>query len=113
MEDEVTPSTATGSAAPSTSGSNTGRVVLAIVLGVLAILFIVFAIVMIIVPAGSLPGWLGHETTPIVGHVKTTYVPSTGHHPYRVVGSLIAGAVFAVGAWFVLMYKGSATMPAS
>jgi hypothetical protein len=78
-----------------------------VVFAVLALAFIVFAIVMIIVPAGSLPGWLGHEMTPVVGPVKTTYVPSTGHHPYRMVGSLIAGVVFAIGAWFVLRYKGS------
>jgi hypothetical protein len=108
----LTPSTATGSAASSTAGSNAGRVALAAVLAFLALAFIAFGIVMIIVPAGSLPGWLGHEMTPIVTPMKTTHVPSTGHHPLRTVGSLIAGVVFAVGAWFVLKYKGSAITPA-
>jgi hypothetical protein len=84
-------------------------VALAVVFAVLAVAAIAFGILMIIVPAGSLPGWLGHEMTPIVGPAKTTYVPSTGHHPYRMVGSLIAGVVFAVGAWFVLKYKAPAS----
>lgn len=83
---------------------------LAAVLAVLALLFLAFAILMLVVPAGSLPGWLGHEMTPVVaGTAKTTYVPSTGHHPLRVVGSLVAAVVFGVGAWFSLRYKGSAS----
>lgn len=102
----MTPSTAADSAAG--VSNNAGRIALAVVLVVLAVAFIAFGITMAIVPAGSLPGWLGHETTPIVvSPSKTTYVPSTGHHPLRMVGSFVAGVVFAVGAWFSLKYKGS------
>jgi hypothetical protein len=35
-------------------------------------------------------------------------VPSPGYHPLRAVGSLIAGVVFAIGAWFTLKYKPAA-----
>jgi hypothetical protein len=38
-------------------------------------------------------------------------VPSPGYHPLRAVGSLIAGVVFAIGAWFTLRYKPATTTP--
>jgi len=79
-----------------------------VVLAVIALLFIVAGIIYLAVPAGSLPGFLGHATT--VVHGKT--VASTGHHPLRAAGSLIVGVVFAVGAWFALKYKGKAVTPA-
>ena len=86
---------------PSTeSGSSTGRTVAAVILGVIALLFIVAGIVYIAVPAESLPGFMGH-----VAH-------STGHHPLRAAGCLIVGVVFAIGAWFALKYKGKAATPA-
>ena len=34
-------------------------------------------------------------------------IPSPGYHPLRAVGSLIAGVVFAIGAWFTLRYRGT------
>jgi amino acid permease len=86
---------------PSTeSGSSSGRTVTAVVLGVIALVFIVAGIVYITVPAGSLPGFMGH-----VAH-------SSGHHPLRAAGCLIVGVVFAIGAWFALKYKGKAATPA-
>ena len=86
---------------PSTeSGSSTGRTVAAVILGVIALVFIVAGIVYIAVPAESLPGFMGH-----VAH-------STGHHPLRAAGCLIVGVVFAIGAWFALKYKGKASTPA-
>jgi len=86
---------------PSTeSGSSSGRTVAAVILGVIALLFIVAGIVYIAVPAESLPGFMGH-----VAH-------STGHHPLRAAGCLIVGVVFAIGAWFALKYKGKASTPA-
>ena len=94
---------------PSTgSGSSSGRTASAVVLAVIALLFIAAGIIYLAVPAGSLPGFLGHATT--VVHGKT--VASTGHHPLRAAGSLIVGVVFAVGAWFALKYKGKAVTPA-
>ena len=82
------------------SGSSTGRTVVAVILGVAALVFIVAGIVYIAVPADSLPGFMGH-----VAH-------SSGHHPLRAAGSLIVGVVLAIGAWFALKYKGKAATPA-
>ena len=94
---------------PSTgSGSDTGRMIAAVILGVIALAFIVVGIVYLVEPAGSLPGFLGHATT-VVNHKK---VPSSGHHPLRAAGCLIVGVVFAVGAWFALKYRGKAVTPA-
>ena len=81
----------------STSGSadrSSGRTVLAVILGVIALLFIVVAIIYLAEPAKSLP-------SVVPGHING----STGHHPLRAAGSLIIGIVFAVGAWFALAYK--------
>ncbi len=91
------------------SGSSTGRTVSAVILAVIALVFIVVGIIYVAVPAGSLPGLLGHATITVSG--KT--VGSTGHHPLRAAGCLIVGVVFAVGAWFALRYKGKAVTPAS
>ena len=81
----------------STSGSaerSSGRTILAVILGIIALLFIVVAIIYIAEPAKSLPSF-------IPGHIAG----STGHHPLKTVGSLVVGIVFAVGAWFALAYK--------
>jgi hypothetical protein len=87
---------------PSTgSGSSSGRTASAVVLGVIAVIFIVAGIIYLAEPAGSLPGFMGH-----VAH-------SSGHHPLRATGTLIVGVVFAVGAWFALKYKGKSSAPAS
>jgi protein-S-isoprenylcysteine O-methyltransferase Ste14 len=86
---------------PSTeSGSSSGRTVAAVVLGVIALVFIVAGIVYVAVPAGSLPGFMGHIAN------------SNGHHPLRAAGCLIVGVVFAIGAWFALKYKGKAATSA-
>ena len=82
------------------SGSSTGRTVVAVILGVAALVFIVAGIVYVAVPADSLPGFMGH-----VAH-------SSGHHPLRAAGCLIVGVVLAIGAWFALKYKGKAATPA-
>jgi amino acid permease len=85
---------------PSTgSGSSSGRTASAVVLGVIAVVFIVAGIIYLAEPAGSLPGFMGH-----VAH-------STGHHPLRAAGTLIVGVVFAIGAWFALKYKGKSATP--
>lgn len=94
---------------PSTgSGSSSGRMISAVILAIIALLFIVVGIIYLTVPAGSLPSILGHATTTLHGHK----VASSGHHPLRAAGSLIVGVVFAVGAWFALKYKGKAVTPA-
>ena len=81
----------------STSGSperSSGRTILAVILGIIALVFIVVAIIYIAEPAKSLPSF-------IPGHIAG----SAGHHPLRAAGSFIIGVVFAVGAWFALAYK--------
>lgn len=94
---------------PSTvTGPTSGRVASAVILGLIAIAFLVVGIIFCVEPAGSLPGWLGHETIMVGGQ----QVPSPGYHPLRAVGSLIAGVVFSVGAWFTLTYKGQEPAPA-
>jgi hypothetical protein len=65
-----------------------------VILGIIALLFIVVAIIYIAEPAKSLPSF-------IPGHIDG----STGHHPLKATGSLVVGIVFAVGAWFALAYK--------
>jgi hypothetical protein len=65
-----------------------------VILGIIALLFIVAAIIYIAEPAKSLPSF-------IPGHIDG----STGHHPLKATGSLVVGIVFAVGAWFALAYK--------
>jgi hypothetical protein len=72
-----------------------------VVLAVIAVIFIVAGIIYLAVPAGSLPGFMGHVAN------------SSGHHPLRAAGSLIVGVVFAVGAWFALRYKGKAVSPSN
>jgi hypothetical protein len=80
----------------STSGSSdrsSGRTILAVILGIIAVLFIVAAIIYLAEPAKSL--------TILPGHIAG----STGHHPLRATGCFVVGIVFAVGAWFTLAYK--------
>ena len=81
----------------STSGSverSAGRTILAVILGIIALVFIVVAIIYVAEPASSLPSF-------VPGRVAG----SAGHHPLRIVGSFVIGIVFAVGAWFALAYK--------
>jgi drug/metabolite transporter (DMT)-like permease len=81
----------------STSGSverSSGRTILAVILGIIALVFIVVGIIYLAEPASSLP-------SAIPGHIAG----STGHHPLRATGSFVIGIVFAIGAWFALAYK--------
>jgi preprotein translocase subunit SecY len=71
-----------------------GRTVLAVILAIIALIFIVVAIIYLAEPAHSLPSF-------VPGHIKG----SSGHHPLKATGSLVAGLIFAVGAWFTLAYK--------
>ena len=64
------------------------------ILGIIALLFIVAAIIYLAEPAKSLPSF-------IPGHIAG----STGHHPLKATGSLVFGIIFAIGAWFALAYK--------
>src|SRR5437764_12018925 len=86
-----------GGIVSSTSGSaerSSGRTILAVMLGIIALIFIVVAIIYVAEPAKSLPSF-------VPGHIAG----STGHHPLRAVGSLVIGIAFAVWAWFALADK--------
>jgi drug/metabolite transporter (DMT)-like permease len=88
----------------STTGSSersSGRTALAVILGIIAVLFIVVAIIYLAEPAKSLPSF-------IPGHIAN----STGHHPLKATGSFVVGIVFAVGAWFAFAYKPKPQAPA-
>jgi hypothetical protein len=81
----------------STSGSSqrsAGRTGLAVLLGIIAVVFIVVAIIYLAEPAKSLPSF-------IPGHIAG----STGHHPLKATGSFVAGIICAAAAWFTLAYK--------
>jgi preprotein translocase subunit SecY len=88
----------------STSGSSErspGRTALAVILGIIAVLFIIVAVIYLAEPAKSLPSF-------IPGHIAN----SSGHHPLKATGSFVVGIVFAVGAWFALAYKPKPQAPA-
>ena len=78
----------------SAEGSSSGKTILAGILGIIALVFIVVAVIYLAEPAKSLPSF-------IPGHIAG----STGHHPLKATGSLVVGIIFAVGAWFALAYK--------
>ena len=89
----------------STSGSaetSSGKTILAVILGIIALVFIVVAIIYLAEPAKSLPSF-------VPGHIAG----STGHHPLKATGSLVLGIIFAVGAWFALAYKPKPAAPAT
>ena len=89
----------------STSGSaerSSGRTILAVILGIIALLFIVVGIIYITTPADSLPSF-------IPGHIAG----STGHHPLKATGCFVVGVICAVGAWFTLAYKPKPQAPAA
>ena len=78
-----------------TTGPNpaTGRATIAAIFAIVALVFLAAGVAMAVMPASSLPGFLGHLDG------------STGHHPLRAVGSLLVGVVFAVASWFALKYQ--------
>jgi preprotein translocase subunit SecY len=76
------------------SGSSSGKTILAVILGIIALVFIVIAVIYLAEPAKSLPSF-------IPGHIAG----SSGHHPLKATGSLVVGIIFAVGAWFAVAYK--------
>jgi preprotein translocase subunit SecY len=81
----------------STSGSrerSSGRTALAVLFGIIAVIGIVVAIIYLAEPAKSLPSF-------VPGHIAG----SSGHHPLKATGSFVVGVIFAVGAWFTLVYK--------
>ncbi len=83
------------------SSRSSGRTILAVILGVIALIFIVVAVIYLAEPAKSLPSF-------IPGHIAG----SSGHHPLKATGCVVVGIVFAVGAWFALAFKPKPQAPA-
>jgi preprotein translocase subunit SecY len=83
------------------SARSSGRTILAVILGIIALLFIVVAVIYLAEPAKSLPSF-------IPGHIAG----SSGHHPLKATGCIVVGIVFAVGAWFALAFKPKPQAPA-
>jgi amino acid permease len=83
------------------SARSSGRTILAVILGVIALVFIVVAVIYLVEPAKSLPSF-------IPGHIAG----SSGHHPLKATGCIVVGVVFAVGAWFALAFKPKPQAPA-
>jgi hypothetical protein len=83
------------------SSRSSGRTILAVILGVIALIFVVVAVIYLAEPAKSLPSF-------IPGHIAG----STGHHPLKATGCIVVGIVFAVGAWFALAFKPKPQAPA-
>ena len=83
------------------SSRSSGRTILAVILGIIALVFIVVAVIYLAEPAKSLPSF-------IPGHIAG----STGHHPLKATGCIVVGIVFAVGAWFALAFKPKPQAPA-
>jgi hypothetical protein len=82
------------------SSRSSGRTILAVILGIIAVLFVVAAVMYLALPAKSL--------VVIPGHIAG----STGHHPLRATGCFVVAVVFAVGAWFSLAYRPKPQAPA-
>ena len=83
------------------SARSSGRTILAVILGIIAVVFIVAAVIYLAIPAKSLPSF-------IPGHIAG----STGHHPLKATGCIVVGIVFAVGAWFALAFRPKPQAPA-
>lgn len=75
-------------------GRSSSRMIIAVILAIVAILFIVVGFIYLAEPAKSLP-------SVIPGHLAG----STGHHPLRSVGSFVVGVILLVAAWFALRYQ--------
>jgi hypothetical protein len=76
------------------SARSSGRTILAVILGIIALVFIVVAVIYLAEPAKSLPSF-------IPGHIAG----STGHHPLKATGCIVVGIICAVAAWFALAFK--------
>jgi Na+/H+ antiporter NhaD/arsenite permease-like protein len=90
--------TAGGAAAARQSGGrSTGRVAAAAVLGIIAILCIIAAILYFSEPAHSLPS--------ILGAIKSPKGRANEHRSVRGIGALVVGVVLLAGAWFSYAWK--------
>ncbi len=77
-----------------TGTTSSGRKIAAIILGIIAVLFIIAGFIYLAFPEGKIPI-----------HAMGYKAGSTGHHALRMAGSFIVGIVFAAGAWVALAYK--------
>lgn len=93
-------STVTDTAYEKTVVRSTGRVVAAVILGVIGILLIIAAIIYFTTDAHSLPSILG--TIKYTGHNHTrAYSPRT----LRGIVALIIGVICLIAAWFAYFWR--------
>jgi hypothetical protein len=71
------------------AGGQSNKRLIALVLAVVAALFIILGIIYLAIPAGSLPS--------ILGKTSAAY----GHHTKRMITSFVLGVVLLGGAWYV------------
>jgi len=69
---------------------SSGKLIGALILGIVGLLLVILAVIYMTTAAGSLPSF-------IPGHLNG----STGHHPLRAGVALIVGLVLLGGAWWL------------
>lgn len=94
------------SSVSTSGGRSSGKTIIAVVLGIIAVLLIVMAVIYFIEPAHSLPAFMGQISSPPKRADAT--------RPLRGVGALVIAVILLVGAWFTLRGgKPKAESPAS
>jgi len=73
--------------------NSSNRKIAAIILGVIALLFVIVGFIYAIEPAKSLPSFLGHKKG------------SNGHHEFRMIGCFVVAIVAAALAWVAMAYR--------
>lgn len=72
------------------AGGQSNKRVIALILGIVAVVFLILGIVYLAVPAHSLPGF--------IGYIKNG---GTGKHNLRMAGSFVIAVACFAAAWFV------------
>jgi hypothetical protein len=78
------------------AGGQSNKRIIALILGVIGVLFLILGIVYLAVPAHSLPGFIGYMKN-----------GGTGKHNLRMAASFVIAVVCFVAAWFVNRRGGS------
>jgi amino acid permease len=91
------------SSVSASGGRSTGRTATAVILAIIAVLFIIAGILYIAMSAGSLPSFLA---------VGSSLKGSTGHHTTRAIGSFVLAVILLVGSWFALRSQPKSSAPA-
>jgi amino acid permease len=82
---------------------STGRTVTAVILAIIAVLFIIAGILYIAESAGSLPSFLS---------AGSSLKGGTAHHTTRAIVSFVLAVILFVGSWFALRSQPKSSAPA-